>query len=99
MKWQSYDHSTTEVNSMLFLIMFLAAMLAGCTPANESPGQMRTNAVLDSDRSMYYQQNVLLPPGMEPNATPYGTPANSGTAGEYGRSLRKDAVSHYPGFE
>lgn len=56
---------------MPFLIMFLAAMLAGCTPANESPGQMRTNAVLDSDRSMYYQQNVLLP--LAWNQTPHRT--------------------------
>ncbi|MEJ8546800.1 hypothetical protein [Brevibacillus borstelensis] len=84
---------------MPFLIIFLSAMLTGCTLANNSPEQLRTNAVLQSDRSMYYQQNVILPPGMEPNATPYGTPANSGTAGEYGRTLRRDAVSHYPGWD
>ncbi|USG67266.1 hypothetical protein NDK47_08330 [Brevibacillus ruminantium] len=80
-------------------LLLLAITLTGCVSAGKSPDPARTNAVLNSDKNMYYQQSVVLPMGMEPNATPYGTPANFGTAGEYDRPLRSDSVSHYPGWE
>lgn len=99
MKKDGLVYSTSEVILMPFLLVLLAAWLAGCAADQEKADPLRTNAILQSDRTMYYQQNVLLPPGTEPNATPYGTPTNFGTAGEYGRTIRPDAVSSYPGWE
>jgi len=72
------------------LIVFLALLLAGgCsqpTPADPA---------VYSDPAAYYPQSVVHPLGMEPNVTPYGTPANATGAGEYDRSLRPDSVSNY----
>lgn len=77
---------------MPFLLAVLFSLLAGCVP-----GPPAERPSIQSDRQFYYQQNVVYPHGMEPNATPYGTPTNAGTAGEYDRWIRPDALSRYPG--
>jgi hypothetical protein len=87
-------HATDEVMDMMLILVLAACLLAGC-----APNAGATHPLQESDHHLYYQQSVILPHGLEPNATPYGTPANAGTAGEYDRPLRPDAVSRYPGWE
>ncbi|MFY0545726.1 hypothetical protein [Brevibacillus sp. H7] len=72
------------------LLMLLAAALTGCSKETQP-----ANPAIYSDPAMYYQQSIVHPYGLEPNATPYGTPTNATTAGEYDRPLRIDAVSNY----
>lgn len=73
------------------LVVLLLLPLSGCAsdPADEN------NPVVQSDRSAYLIQSYVDPAGLEPNYTPYGTPANAGTNSDYGRSLRPDSVSDY----
>jgi ABC-type oligopeptide transport system substrate-binding subunit len=79
---------------MPIVLALFVCLLVGCTPgANEE------KSYIQSDRQLYYQQSVVHPEGLEPNATPYGTPTNASTAGEYDRWIRPDAVSYYPGLE
>lgn len=59
------------------LFLFTGLLLGGCTTAD---GQERS--YIQSDRNLYYQQSVVHPLGQEPNATPYGTPANAGTSSD-----------------
>ncbi len=78
---------------LLALSCLIVVSPVGCSPlAARQPG----SPAIESDRSAYYQQSVVLPDRPEPNLTPYGTPANTGTSSDYGRSLRPDAVSVYP---
>ncbi|MDH6352245.1 hypothetical protein [Brevibacillus sp. 1238] len=75
------------------LFLFTGLLLGGCTTAD---GQERS--YIQSDRNLYYQQSVVHPLGQEPNATPYGTPANAGTSSDYDSWIRPDAISRYPGL-
>ncbi|KNB72978.1 hypothetical protein ADS79_09740 [Brevibacillus reuszeri] len=79
---------------MPLLLVVAVWLLAGCTPDNQTD-----RSFIQSDRNFYYQQNVVHPQGMEPNATPYGPPVNASISGEYDRWIRPDAVSRYPGLE
>ncbi len=74
----------------LLAIAALLAVLAGCSTQPDP-----ANPAAYSDPTLYYHQSIVHPFGMEPNATPYGTPTNGSTAGEYDRPLRIDAVSNY----
>ncbi len=65
-------------------------LLSGCGGA--SPSDRPT---IQSDPSAYVLQSIVHPLGLEPNYTPYGTPVNAGTSGEYDRWIRPDAVSDY----
>jgi hypothetical protein len=76
---------------MPLIFAWLVLLLAGCG-AEPQPG----NTSLYSDPTLYYQQSIVHPLGLEPAATPYGTPTNAGTAGEYDRFIRPDALSRYP---
>lgn len=75
---------------MLLLLPFL--LLSSCGVVSPS----KQNHAIQSDRSAYVLQSVVHPLGWEPNYTPYGTPVNAGTSGEYDRWIRPDAVSDYP---
>jgi hypothetical protein len=76
---------------MPLILLWLVLLLAGCG-AESLPG----NPSVFSDPTLYVQQSVVHPLGLEPNATPYGTPTNAGTTGEYDRYIRPDALSLYP---
>lgn len=77
----------------ILLLLLLVLPTSGCSLA-DSPDR----SYIQSDRELYYQQSVVHPLGLEPNATPYGTPANAGTSSDYNRPIRPDAISRYPGL-
>ncbi|WNC13198.1 hypothetical protein [Brevibacillus brevis] len=79
---------------MPLLLLLAVCLLTGCQAASPTD-----RSFIQSDRHYYYQQSVVHPLGLEPNVTPYGTPVNAGTSGEYDRWIRPDAVSRYPGLE
>ncbi|WP_134686426.1 hypothetical protein [Brevibacillus migulae] len=76
----------------IILLLLLLGFLAGCGP-NTPPSV--NNLSTQSDPNAYVLQSVVHPLGWEPNFTPYGTPVNAGTSGEYDRSIRPDAISDY----
>ncbi|MGF9825234.1 hypothetical protein ABE430_20835 [Brevibacillus agri] len=79
---------------MPLLVLLLLVLFTGeCSPAG-----WQDRSYIQSDRELYYQQSVVHPLGLEPNATPYGTPANAGTASDYNSWIRPDAISRYPGL-
>ncbi|UFJ41635.1 hypothetical protein LOK74_03730 [Brevibacillus humidisoli] len=73
------------------MALWLAAIGTGCSPATPESQQPATY----SDPDYYYQINVVRPDGQQPPFTPYGTPANSGTNSDYGRTIRPDSLSIY----
>ncbi|HZG15988.1 MAG TPA: hypothetical protein VE710_13300 [Candidatus Bathyarchaeia archaeon] len=78
---------------MPIILLLLLGFLAGCG-VNDDP-QSTDHLGTQSDSSAYVLQSIVHPFGLEPNFTPYGTPVNAGTSGEYDRQIRPDAVSDY----
>lgn len=77
---------------MPIILLLLLGFLTGCGVNDpQSPDHLGTQ----SDSSAYVLQSIVHPLGLEPNFTPYGTPVNAGTSGEYDRQIRPDAISDY----
>lgn len=84
-------HAKLEVIRMWRCLVLLLFVLSGC----QSSAVRINDYTIYGDRNYYYQQSVVHPLGLEPNATPYGTPANAGANSDYNRTLRPDAISDY----
>lgn len=76
---------------MRVVLLLVLLSLTGC----QSYSAKQIDPSVHSDRSYYYQQSVVHPNGFVPDFTPYGTPTNLGTATDYDRPVRPDAISDY----